>query len=157
MDTILVRGVEYASDDPRRSTHPSKPNGPLVPVPGTVMPLSQGGDGGVRAAGSKKYIGHACVPNERNEKGNFKVDAINELGDVLVQVDFPSEGGLVKPVVRPLTYHWEYDPSPVLVRRTPEILRALRRGEIVEVERDKREAGNPELQKPPKGKAKGGD
>jgi len=133
MDTILVRGVEYAPDDPRCATHPTKPNGPLVPVPGSVVPLTAGGDGGVVAASSQKYIGHRREPVERGKDGRYKIEAINDLGDVYMQADFPAENGLVKPTIRPLTYRWVYDPEPVLVRKTPEIIRALRRGEIEEV------------------------
>ena len=133
METILVRGVEYAPDDPRRSTHPTKPNGPLVPVPGTVVALTAGGDGGVVAASSQTYIGHKRVQVERDKDGKYKLEAINDLGDVYMQADFPAEGGVVRPRIRPLTYRWEFDPTPVLVRKTPEIIRALRRGEIEEV------------------------
>ena len=133
METILVRGVEYAADDHRRATHPSKPNGPLVPVPGTVVPLTAGGDGGVVAAASQKYIGHRREQIPRGKDGKQPLDAINDLGDVYMQADFPAEGGLVRPTVRPITYRWVFDPDPVLVRKTPEILRAIRRGEIEEV------------------------
>lgn len=147
MDTILVRGVEYAPDDPRRAIHPSKPNGPLVPIPGTVVPLTQGGDGGMTATRSQQYIGHRRVQIERDADGKVPLDAINELGDVYTQVDFPAVGGIVKATVRPITYRWVYDPSPVLVRKTPEIIRALGRGEIVEVT-------HTEVKR---GKGKGGD
>lgn len=125
--------MEYAPDDHRRATHPSKPNGPLVPVPGTVVPLTAGGDGGVVAVSSQKYIGHSRVPVERGKDGKQKLDAINDLGDVFMQADYPAENGLVKPTIRPITYRWVYDPEPVLVRKTPEVIRALRRGEIEEV------------------------
>jgi hypothetical protein len=134
METILVRGVEYAADDPRRATHPTKPNGPLVPVPGTVVPLTQGGNGGMSAASSQQYIGHRREPIPRGKDGKIPLDAINDLGDVYTQADYPrGDDGLVRATIRPLTYRWVYDPDPVLVRKTPEILRALRRGEIVEV------------------------
>lgn len=156
METILVRGIAYSPDDPRYPKHSSKPKGPLVPIPGTVVPISMGGDGGVQAAGSQRYIGHSRVAIERDPKdGKIPLDPVNDLGDVLVQMDYPAQGGIVKPVVRPITYRWEFDPSPVLVRRTPEIIRALRRGEIEAVETIA--APEPEPEKTSKRGKRGGD
>jgi len=127
METILVQGVKYGPDDRRVPRYPSHPGGPLVPVPGTVVPLAAGGDGGIMAAGSQQYIGWSRKPVDEPAK-------VNELGDVLTQEDFPvDERGSFKPTRRPIMFEWVYDPQPVLVRLTPEIRRALARGEIVAV------------------------
>jgi hypothetical protein len=114
---IWVCGVKYPEGDRRCPDHPSKPGGPLVRRQGTDPRHQQ-------------YIGWSRQRIEPGEDGKVHLQAVNEFGDVLTTTDFVSG----RRVNKPLTFRWAYDPKPVLQRRTPDIMRALRRGDIREPE-----------------------
>jgi len=111
-EKILVRGIKL----PGEPAHSSMPHGPLVPVPGTVAPLSAGGDGGAFAGMSQSYIGwrrEACEPDPMR-----------------MVTDYVRDAGRVSLERVPVRFRWVYDPTPVLVELTIEIRRALAKGDI---------------------------
>jgi hypothetical protein len=116
-EKILVRGVKYPKDDKRAPAHGAIAGGPLVNIPGTVVPLSNGGDGGIYAASAQQYIGWR---RERMEEP-ILVD-----GEPILTVDRKRDGLQFAHV----QFRWVFDPSPVLVPKTPEIMRAIARGDI---------------------------
>jgi hypothetical protein len=125
-EKVLVRGVEYPKGDKR--IHPLGAGGPLVSFPGTAVPLSNGGDGGIAAASAQQYIGWT---RERTDEP-IEID-----GEKILTVDRKPDGLQFAYV----QYRWVYDPTPRLVEKTDEIKRALARGDIVEVKPEKKKKG----------------
>ena len=132
MEKVLVRGVKYPPGDFRFPPYEDMPGGPLVPIPGTVVALSMGGDGGVAAAGSQKYIGWSLVSTD---------EPIMRDGDVLTKpYRVRTQRGYT---IRhePVRCRWVYDPSPILVPKTPEILSAIEDGALEVVVQEKKKRG----------------
>lgn len=123
---IRVRGVKYPAGHYLYPSHDAQPGGPLVPFPGSVVALSAGGDGGRAAGSSQRYIGWACVRGDEPTLAD---------GEPIMMTDrVPSAAGTIRIEHAAVRYRWVYDPTPVVIEQTPEILRAIARGEIQKVE-----------------------
>jgi hypothetical protein len=117
---VKVRGVKYEKGHKNYPQFQHQPGGPLVPDP--RFPSE-----------AQEYISWKRVKAEPVK---------DELGRVPTTVDHVKESGNIRPVRRPIGFKYEFDSAPVAVERTPDIDRALSRGDIEEVKDE--------------GKAKGG-
>jgi len=123
---IKVRGVKYPAGHYLAPQHDAQPGGPLVPVPGSVVALSGGGDGGAAAGGSQRYIGWKCEHTAEPTLCD---------GEAIMMTDRTyTPTGARRDEHVPVRFRWTFDPTPVEVEQTPEILRAIARGEIEKVE-----------------------
>jgi hypothetical protein len=132
MEKILVRGVKFPPGHIGCPPYDDIPGGPLVPIPGTVVALSMGGDGGFAAAGSQKYVGWTLVSTD---------EPVMRDGDVLTKPYRvrTNRGHVIRH--EPVRCRWVYDPTPILVARTPEIIDAINKGDLELVTQEKSKQG----------------
>jgi hypothetical protein len=109
---VKVRGVKYEKDHKNYPQYPHQAGGPLVPDP--RFPSA-----------AQEYISWKRVKAE---------PVPDELGRVPTMVDIvKGVGGAVTLERKPVRFSWEFDSAPVAMERTPDIDRAISRGDLEEV------------------------
>lgn len=108
---VKVRGVKYAQDHKNYPQFQHQAGGPLVPDP--RYPSE-----------AQEYISWKRVRAEPVK---------DELGRVPTMVDPVKDGGAIRMQRRPVGFKYEFDSTPIAVERTPDISRAIARGDIEEI------------------------